>query len=74
MTKYVNKGCDKILYQKGEDVNENYQEARYVNANEATRKIFKFSIHRSFPPVMSLDLHPENENEVFYGKDNRNRY
>ncbi|XP_076031105.1 uncharacterized protein LOC143019352 [Oratosquilla oratoria] len=63
VTKYVNKGCERILFTKsGENdqiVNEvkNYQEARYVNANEATWKIFKFPIHKSHPPVVSLDLH-----------------
>ncbi|XP_076047316.1 uncharacterized protein LOC143028839 [Oratosquilla oratoria] len=72
VTKYINKGCDRILFTKtGEKydiVNEvkNYQEARYVNANEATWKIFKFPIHKSFPSVFSLDLHLEGENEVFY--------
>ncbi|XP_076049352.1 uncharacterized protein LOC143030030 [Oratosquilla oratoria] len=75
VTKYVNKGCDRILFTKsGENdqiVNEvkNYQEARYVNANEATWKIFKFPIYKSHPPVVSLDLHLEGENEVFYNKD-----
>lgn len=39
IAKYVNKGCDRILFQKGEgdaQINEikNYQEARFVNANE----------------------------------------
>ncbi|XP_076068429.1 uncharacterized protein LOC143040872 [Oratosquilla oratoria] len=63
VTKYVNKGCDKILYTKhkeGELVNEvrNYLEARYINANEATWKIF--------PPITSLDLHLKNENEIYY--------
>ena len=52
VTKYVNKGCDRILYskscQEGNVINEikNYQEARYVNANEATWKIFKFHVHK----------------------------
>ncbi|XP_076035731.1 uncharacterized protein LOC143021850 [Oratosquilla oratoria] len=75
VTKYVNKGCDRILVTKsGENdqiVNEvkNYKEARYVNANEATWKIFKFPIHKSHPPVVSLDLHLKRENEVFYNKD-----
>ena len=72
VTKYVNKGCDRILYNKtsedDEVVNEvkNYQNSRYVNANEATWKIFKFPIHKSFPAVTSLDLHLEGENEVFF--------
>ncbi|XP_076039328.1 uncharacterized protein LOC143024413 [Oratosquilla oratoria] len=68
---YVNKGCDCILFTKTSDngdVNEvkNYQEARFVNANEATWKIFKFDIHKNYPPVTTLDLHLEGENEVFY--------
>ncbi|XP_076055275.1 uncharacterized protein LOC143033671 [Oratosquilla oratoria] len=71
VTKYVNKGCDRILFTKTSDngdVNEvrNYQEARFVNANEATWKIFKFDIHKNYPPVTTLDLHLEGENEVFY--------
>ncbi|XP_076053666.1 uncharacterized protein LOC143032670 [Oratosquilla oratoria] len=71
VTKYVNKGCDRILFTKttgSGDVNEvkNYQEARFVNANEATWKIFKFDIHKSSPSVITLDLHLEEENKVFY--------
>ncbi|XP_076069972.1 uncharacterized protein LOC143041799 [Oratosquilla oratoria] len=75
VTKYVNKGCDRILYTKTEKdkeiVNEvrNYQDARFVNANEATWKIFKYPIHKSFPPVTTLDLHLEGENEVFFNAD-----
>ncbi|XP_076032462.1 uncharacterized protein LOC143020185 [Oratosquilla oratoria] len=73
VTKYVNKGSDRILFTKtSEDgeVNEvkNYQEARYVNANEATWKFFKFEIHRSYPPVFALDIHLEGENSVFYNE------
>ncbi|XP_076057276.1 uncharacterized protein LOC143034815 [Oratosquilla oratoria] len=78
VTKYVNKGCDRILFTKSTDkgaVNEikNFQEARYVNANEATWKIFKFAIHKSFPAVTTLDLHLEGENEVFYSEDSSAR-
>ncbi|XP_076037284.1 uncharacterized protein LOC143022799 [Oratosquilla oratoria] len=75
VTKYVNKGCDRILYTKTEKdkeiVNEvrNYQDARFVNANEATWKIFKYPIHKSFPPVTTLDLHLEGENEIFFNAD-----
>ena len=71
VTKYVNKGCDKVLYDKevaDGSVNEvaNYKEARYVNANEAAWKIFGFKIHKSYPPVVNLDLHLENEQDIFY--------
>ena len=43
VTKYVNKGCDKVLYSKGSEYNsvdeiKNYTEARYINANEAAWK------------------------------------
>ncbi|XP_076056367.1 uncharacterized protein LOC143034320 [Oratosquilla oratoria] len=77
VTKYVNKGCDRILFSKtkeGEDVNEvrKFQEARFVNANEASWKIFKFAIHRSHPPVATLDLHLEGENVVFF-KENTSK-
>ncbi|XP_076031073.1 uncharacterized protein LOC143019319 [Oratosquilla oratoria] len=74
---YVNKGCDRILFSKtkeGENVNEvrKFQEARFVNANEASWKIFKFAIHRSHPPVATLDLHLEGENAVFF-KENASK-
>ncbi|XP_076056347.1 uncharacterized protein LOC143034296 [Oratosquilla oratoria] len=71
----VRKGCDRILYTKTEKdkeiVNEvrNYQDARFVNANAAAWKIFKYPIHKSFPPVTTLDLHLEGENEVFFNAD-----
>ncbi|XP_076057470.1 uncharacterized protein LOC143034982 [Oratosquilla oratoria] len=76
VTKYVNKGCDRILFSKtkeGEDVNEvrKFQEARFVNANEASWKIFKFAIHRSHPPVATLDLHL-GKNAVFF-KENASK-
>ena len=71
VTKYVNKGRDKILYCKevaDGSVNEvaNYKEARYINANEAAWKILWFKIHKSYPPVVNLDLHLENEQDIFY--------
>ncbi|XP_076041929.1 uncharacterized protein LOC143025805 [Oratosquilla oratoria] len=74
VTKYVNKGCDRVLFSKTTKdgtVNEikNFQEARYINANEATWKIFGFDIYKSYPPVSSLDLHLEGENEVFYDEN-----
>ncbi|XP_076038876.1 uncharacterized protein LOC143024047 [Oratosquilla oratoria] len=76
VTKYVNKGSDKVLFTKttGEEdnrvVNEvkNYQEARYVNSNEAAWKIFKFDIHKCYPPVFMLDLHLEGEKAIFYNE------
>ncbi|XP_076066073.1 uncharacterized protein LOC143039717 [Oratosquilla oratoria] len=76
VTKYVNKGSDRVLFTKttgeGENkvVNEakNYQEARYVNSNEAAWKIFKFDIHRCYPPVSMLDLHLEGEKAIFYNE------
>ncbi|XP_076041898.1 uncharacterized protein LOC143025775 [Oratosquilla oratoria] len=71
VTKYVNKGSDRILFTKTEDnepVNEikNFRDARFVNANEATWKIFQFNIHSSYPAVCNLDLHLEGENDVFF--------
>ncbi|XP_076065324.1 uncharacterized protein LOC143039331 [Oratosquilla oratoria] len=70
ITKYVNKGSDRILFTKTEDnepVNEIkiFKDARFVNANEATWKIFQFNIHSSYPAVCNLDLHLEGENYVF---------
>ncbi|XP_076047623.1 uncharacterized protein LOC143029092 [Oratosquilla oratoria] len=74
VTKYVNKGCDRVLFTKTEgteEINEikNFTEARFVNSNEATWKIFRFPIHSSYPPVMNLDLHLKDENEVFFNAD-----
>ncbi|XP_076032999.1 uncharacterized protein LOC143020461 [Oratosquilla oratoria] len=76
VTRYVYMDCDRILYSKTKDddevINEvrNYQDARYVNASEAIWKIFKFPIHKSFPPVTTLDLHLEGENEIFFKNEN----
>ncbi|XP_076031047.1 uncharacterized protein LOC143019248 [Oratosquilla oratoria] len=77
VTKYVNKECDRILFSKtkeGEDVNEvrKFQEAKFVNANEPSWKIFKFAIHRSHHPVATLDLHLEGDNAVFF-KENASK-
>ncbi|XP_076057281.1 uncharacterized protein LOC143034821 [Oratosquilla oratoria] len=74
ITKYVNKGCDRVLFTKTEgteEINEikNFTDARFVNSNEATWKIFRFPIHSSYPPVMNLDLHLKDENEVFFNAD-----
>ncbi|XP_076037089.1 uncharacterized protein LOC143022651 [Oratosquilla oratoria] len=74
VTKYVNKGCDRVLFTKTEgteEINEikNLTDARFVNSNEATWKIFRFPIHSSYPPVMNLDLHLKDENEVFFNAD-----
>ncbi|XP_076043669.1 uncharacterized protein LOC143026781 [Oratosquilla oratoria] len=74
VTKYVNKGCDRVLFTKTEgteEINEikNFTDARFVNSNEATWKIFRFPIHSSYPPVMNLDLHLKDENEVFFNAD-----
>ncbi|XP_076030510.1 uncharacterized protein LOC143018816 [Oratosquilla oratoria] len=46
----------------------NYQEARYVNSNEAAWKIFKFDIHKCYPPVFMLDLNLEGEKAIFYNE------
>ncbi|XP_076047233.1 uncharacterized protein LOC143028748 [Oratosquilla oratoria] len=74
VTKYVNKGCDRVLFTKTEgteEINEikNFTDARFVNSNEATWKIFRFPIHSSYPPAMNLDLHLKDENEVFFNAD-----
>ncbi|XP_076056343.1 uncharacterized protein LOC143034293 [Oratosquilla oratoria] len=70
VTKHVNKGSDRIIYSKsdGKPVNEirNYRDAWYVNANEATWRIFNFHIHKSYPPVTYLPIHLEGEHNIFY--------
>ncbi|XP_076055177.1 uncharacterized protein LOC143033571 [Oratosquilla oratoria] len=70
VTKYVNKGSNRITYSKsdGKPVNEiwNYRDARYLNANEATWRIFNFYIHKSYPPVTYLPIHLEGEHNIFY--------
>ncbi|XP_076037292.1 uncharacterized protein LOC143022806 [Oratosquilla oratoria] len=63
VTKYVNKGCDRILFTKTSD---NGDVNEVENYQEATWKILKFDIHKKYPPVTTLDLHLEGENEVFY--------
>ncbi|XP_076032449.1 uncharacterized protein LOC143020171 [Oratosquilla oratoria] len=70
VTKYVNKGSDRIIYSKsdGKPVNEirNYRDVRYVNANEAAWRIFNFHIHKCYPPVTYFPIHLEGEHNIFY--------
>ncbi|KAL8587420.1 hypothetical protein ACOMHN_062153 [Nucella lapillus] len=69
--KYVNKGSDQAIFSvQGQDAQldeiSNYQEGRYICMSEAVWRILNFHIHERFPSVMTLDVHLENGERVYF--------
>ena len=63
---YVNKGHDKATAKvevQGEERDEvrEYVDTRVITANEAAAGVFGFDVHQSYPPVMPLRLHLQDE-------------
>ena len=63
---YINKGHDKATAKpevEGEQRDEirEYGDHRVMTANEAVAGVFGFDVHQSYPPVMPLRLHLEDE-------------
>ncbi|KAG5563862.1 hypothetical protein RHGRI_000157 [Rhododendron griersonianum] len=72
--KYIYKGHDKIVV----DINHNegdviideikqFQDARWVSAQEAMWRIFEFDLYDMYPAVINLPLHLPNKQTVPYG-------
>ncbi|KAG5565447.1 hypothetical protein RHGRI_001363 [Rhododendron griersonianum] len=72
--KYIYKGHDKIVV----DINHNegdviideikqFQDARWVSAQEAMWRIFEFELYEMYPSVINLPLHLPNKQTVPYG-------
>ncbi|XP_020262380.1 uncharacterized protein LOC109838340 [Asparagus officinalis] len=73
--KYIYKGHDRVAvdieYNEGEKVvNEikNFQDARWVSAQEAFWRIYEFHLNEIFPAVINLQLHMPNHQYVSYWK------
>ncbi|KAL8592527.1 hypothetical protein ACOMHN_030212 [Nucella lapillus] len=69
--KYVNKGSDQAIFsvqvQDAQlDEISSYQEGRYICTSEAVWRILNFHIHEGFPSVMTLDVHLENGEIVYF--------
>ncbi|GFQ98313.1 uncharacterized protein TNCT_519311 [Trichonephila clavata] len=47
-----------------------YQLGRYINSNEAVRRILSFSIHERYPTVVHLAEHLENGQRVYFTSEN----
>nr|XP_018911732.1 PREDICTED: uncharacterized protein LOC109040297 [Bemisia tabaci] len=68
LCKYVNKGSDRACFavQNKNDEVMLYQSARYVSTSEAIWRIFSFSMHSRFPPVIHLSVHLENFQRIYF--------
>ncbi|KAL8616753.1 hypothetical protein ACOMHN_017790 [Nucella lapillus] len=69
--KYVNKGSDQATFSvQGQDAQldeiSNYQEGHYICTSEAVWRILNFHIHERFSSVMTLDVHLENGERVYF--------
>ncbi len=74
--KYINKGSDMAVMglenvDRGDEISM-YQIARYLSTNEAFWKLYGLRIHYQFPSVLSLAVHLENGQRVYYNPDDPN--
>lgn len=72
--KYVYKGHDRTAIslerhdaaELPKDEVQEYLDARYVSASEASWRLFEFDIHHRHPPVQRLQLHLPDQQSVYY--------
>ena len=65
--KYITKGQDRVVFDLSQaDEVENYVNARYISASEAYWRIYGFSLHHRYPPVMKLECHLPGEQVEFF--------
>jgi len=75
--KYITKGNDRVMFRlsDGREVDitndeiERYVLARYISASEAYWRLYDFTIHFRYPPVMKLPVHLEGEQTVLFDAD-----
>ncbi|XP_074301448.1 uncharacterized protein LOC141632834 [Silene latifolia] len=79
--KYINKGYDRVTVSAtrtnngSQDPNQidqiqQYYDCRYISPCEAVWRIFAFPIHYRTPPVLRLDYHlPNEQNVIFHDED-----
>ena len=69
--KYVNKGSDQATFKVGDlDEVTRYETGRYISSSEAAWRIFCFSIHERYPPIVQLAVHLENGQRVYFTESN----
>ncbi len=80
--KYIYKGHDRVtmkLSEPGEEryeiqINQNevekYRNGRWVGSCEAGWRLLKYDLHTSYPPVVPLSVHPENNQTVQFAEAN----
>ena len=71
--KYMYKGHDKVVVyiddtegEKSIDEIRQFQNARWVSAQEAMWRIFEFNLNEMYPAVINLQLHLPNQHSVYY--------
>lgn len=73
--KYVYKGPDRVAMEvhrgTGMDEIQQYVDARWICAQEALWKIFKFTLYKLYPFVERLQIHLPNHHQVRFYKHQR---
>ncbi|KAL7145790.1 hypothetical protein ABFS83_07G110900 [Erythranthe nasuta] len=71
--KYIYKGHDRVAFQISQkdqqmiiDEIKQFQDARWVSAQEAMWRIFEFNLNEMYPSVINLALHLPNQQSVTY--------
>ncbi|KAL7106310.1 hypothetical protein ACP275_07G104200 [Erythranthe tilingii] len=71
--KYIYKGHDRVAFQISQkdqemiiDEIKQFQDARWVSAQEAMWRIFEFNLNEMYPSVINLPLHLPNQQSVTY--------
>lgn len=73
--KYVYKGHDRAQVHMGGSNEErpdeisNFLDARYVSAAESCWRLFSFPMHKEFPSSQRLDIHLENERQIYFDEN-----
>ena len=75
--KYLHKGSDQAVFgleKHGAQRDEvaRYEMGRYISSNEAVWRILKFPIHERYPAVLTLSVHLENGQRVYFTAENVN--
>lgn len=66
--KYIYKGGDRtsVQLQSENDEIKRYLQGRYIGPSEAVWRLFEFSLHEEFPPVIHLAIHLPGEQCVAF--------
>ena len=70
--KYIYKGTDRATLRLAADNNNKvsqYLHSRYIGPYKALWRIFKYPVHKEFPPVIPLAIHLPGEQPVYFDAD-----